>query len=309
MAFSSRTPTAKLPVFSYDDKPSWQDVNAGNLLVDRFLRNLKASIDTIANTGTGPGNGVPKLLFTSHDVAPGGTSTVTVKEVPNGYLIDLGLVLPHDGIHEWSEIIGKPSFADVATSGSYIDLTDKPALAPVATAGTYASLTGKPAFATVATSGLYADLAGKPILKAIATSGLYSDLTGAPSLAAIATTGSWMDIVGKPTIPVNGTWQSITTFAAGWAAYGSATYGTPSVLKSMDNIVHARGLANRASGTSTIIFTMPVGYRPLYPVNLPAISADAFCELIINPDGTVNLSGGTPATWVSFAPIHYLAEQ
>ena len=53
-------------------------------------------------------------------------------------------------------------------------------------------------FATVATSGAYADLSGKPTLATVATSGAYSDLSGKPTLAAVATTGAFSDISGKP---------------------------------------------------------------------------------------------------------------
>lgn len=44
----------------------------------------------------------------------------------------------------WADLTGKPSFATVATSGSYTDLTDKPVLADVATSGSYADLSSKP---------------------------------------------------------------------------------------------------------------------------------------------------------------------
>lgn len=46
----------------------------------------------------------------------------------------------------------------------------------------WASVTGKPTFAAVATSGSYDDLSNKPALATVATSGLYSDLSGTPSL-------------------------------------------------------------------------------------------------------------------------------
>lgn len=46
----------------------------------------------------------------------------------------------------------------------------------------WASVTGKPTFALVATSGSYDDLSDKPALATVATSGLYSDLSGTPSL-------------------------------------------------------------------------------------------------------------------------------
>ena len=51
----------------------------------------------------------------------------------------------------------------------------------------------------VATSGSYADLTGTPTLVNIATSGLYADLTGAPDLSDVATSGSYADLTGTPT--------------------------------------------------------------------------------------------------------------
>ena len=74
---------------------------------------------------------------------------------------------------DWNEILNKPTFATVATSGSYNDLTDKPDLSiyaqssnlsTVATSGSYNDLTDKPTLATVATSGSYNDLTDKPII-------------------------------------------------------------------------------------------------------------------------------------------------
>ena len=69
-----------------------------------------------------------------------------------------GLYRPISYVPAWTDVTGKPSFATVATSGSYNDLTNKPSLFN----GTWASLTGKPTFATVATSGSYNDLTNKP---------------------------------------------------------------------------------------------------------------------------------------------------
>ena len=54
----------------------------------------------------------------------------------------------------WTSVTGKPSFATVATSGSYADLINKPVLF----SGSYADLTNKP----VLFSGSYADLTNKP---------------------------------------------------------------------------------------------------------------------------------------------------
>ena len=100
------------------------------------------------------------------------------------------------GTIEWNDVLNKPTFATVATTGSYDDLSDTPTLATVATSGLYTDLTGKPTLATVATSGSYADLTNKPTL----FSGAYTDLTGKPTLATVATSGSYNDLANLPTL-------------------------------------------------------------------------------------------------------------
>ena len=101
------------------------------------------------------------------------------------------------------------SLATVATSGSYVDLSNKPVITP-ATLGLHA----------VATSGNYNDLANKPIVTAASLGlgnvddvpdifkpisnatqnalDLKADIASLPVLASIATTGSYNDLVDVP---------------------------------------------------------------------------------------------------------------
>lgn len=131
-------------------------------------------------------------------------------------------------------IKNKPVLSEVATSGSYNDLTDKPTIPTKVSELTndsgftnnYNELTNKPNLAPVATSGSYNDLTGKPNLAPVATSGSYRDLTNTPSipkytselindsgftndytqlinkpnLAPVATTGSYNDLNDKPNL-------------------------------------------------------------------------------------------------------------
>jgi hypothetical protein len=156
----------------------------------------------------------------------------------------------------WSSVTGKPSFAAVATSGSYADLTGKPSIpskvsdltndSGFITSVAWTAVTGKPALF----SGAYTDLTGKPAL----FSGAYADLTGKPSIPSVPTTvssftndagyltsvgtisyndlsnkpslfsGAYADLTGKPTIP------SLTGYATeSWVTsqgYGSGSGGT-----------------------------------------------------------------------------------
>lgn len=103
--------------------------------------------------------------------------------------------------HDYADITGKPTLATVATSGSYVDLTNKPSLF----------------------SGSYTDLTNKPSL----FSGSYTDLTNKPALATVATSGSYNDLTNRPTISGTNT-GDVTTNAIGYAtgAGGTVTQAT-----------------------------------------------------------------------------------
>lgn len=58
---------------------------------------------------------------------------------------------------EWDNVLSKPKFATVATSGAYNDLTGKPNLATVATSGSYTDLSNKPTIPTVDVTKSYVD--------------------------------------------------------------------------------------------------------------------------------------------------------
>ena len=116
---------------------------------------------------------------------PTATTTVLggVKVDGTSITITSGIISAASGAPAWSAITGKPTFATVATSGLYTDLTSIPTTftPPIATTtvlggvkvdGTsitittgvisstptsWSAITGKPTFATVATSGLYTD--------------------------------------------------------------------------------------------------------------------------------------------------------
>ncbi|MES2023221.1 MAG: hypothetical protein V4439_00905 [Patescibacteria group bacterium] len=109
-------------------------------------------------------------------------------------LAGYGITDGNSGSPDWSSITGKPSFATVATSGSYSDLTNRPTLF----SGAYSDLTGKPSLF----SGSYTDLTNKPTL----FDGNFSSLTNKPTtLAGYGITdgnsGSpdWSSILNKPT--------------------------------------------------------------------------------------------------------------
>lgn len=58
---------------------------------------------------------------------------------------------------EWDNVLSKPEFATVATSGAYNDLSGKPSLSTVATSGSYNDLSNKPTIPTVDVTKSYVD--------------------------------------------------------------------------------------------------------------------------------------------------------
>ena len=69
-----------------------------------------------------------------------------------------------------------------------------------------AQILNKPSFATVATTGAYSDLSGKPSLSTVATTGAYSDLTGKPTIPSNTSdlTNDTGFISGNQSITVSG---------------------------------------------------------------------------------------------------------
>lgn len=108
--------------------------------------------------------------------------------------------------------------ANVATSGSYEDLSNKPTIPAAQVNSDWSAVSGvaqilnKPNLATVATSGNYNDLSNKPALGSLAdqdTVNYATEVTNKPdlsiyaqsaNLATVATTGAYSDLSGKPTL-------------------------------------------------------------------------------------------------------------
>ena len=129
-----------------------------------------------------------------------------------------GLPTLFDGT--WGSLTGKPTFAAVALSGAYGDLIGLPTLFN----GAYSSLTGTPTFATVATSGRYSDLVGLPTL----FNGAYTSLTGTPTFATVATSGQYADLLGKPVL-FSGSYTDLSNKPTLFSGAYSSLTGTPTL--------------------------------------------------------------------------------
>ena len=130
---------------------------------------------------------------------------------------------------EWDDIQNKPTFATVATSGSYNDLSNKPTIPSIDGLATeqyvddaiadiqdpeWDDIQNKPTFATVATSGSYNDLSNKSTIPTVPTNvSAFTNDAGyitnsaltpyvqASSLTTVAYSGDYNDLDNLPTIP------------------------------------------------------------------------------------------------------------
>lgn len=86
------------------------------------------------------------------------------------------------------------------------------------------------------------------------------------------------------------------TFLAGWENVGAA-YATAGYTKDAMGFVHFRGTIRRSTGTGSIIFNLPAGYRPAAQLQFPARCGDnTLCYIQLYSTGEVQFGGaGSPA--------------
>lgn len=162
-----------------------------------------------------------KIGDTSIDLSDYVTSTELATTL-NDYVTSTGLA---NALADYTPTV---NLSTVATSGSYLDLSDTPVLSTVATSGNYNDLTNKPdipvvpTLATVATSGSYDDLTDKPSIPVV------------PTLATVATTGSYNDLTDKLTAGERITISSSNVISAEGAVIVELTQAQYDVLGTKD---------------------------------------------------------------------------
>lgn len=199
-----------------------------------------------------------------------------------------------NGIITWTDISSKPTFATVATTGSYTDLLNKPTIPaaqiqsdwnqtnnlsldfiknkPVLFSGNYNDLTNKPNLATVATTGSYNDLTNKPTL----FSGNYNDLTNKPNLAG---TYVWSISADDSTLITVNSGESIKI-------KGGVGISTSSDLEGNITITGFDGNYNSLTNRPTLSTVSYTGnYNDL--INKPTLFSGNYNDLINKP----NLAG------------------
>lgn len=134
---------------------------------------------------------------------------------------------------EWDNVLSKPKFATVATSGAYNDLTGRPSLATVATSGSYVDLSNKPTIPTVDVTKSYVDTqlatkanASNVYTKAEVDSKVSSVYRVKGSVASYANLPSWIGS-SKPTY----TASEVGALASGGTAVNASKVANSFIFK------------------------------------------------------------------------------
>ena len=97
------------------------------------------------------------------------------------------------------------------------------------------------------------------------------------------------------------------TLLNSWEDFDTGVYNQVGYYRSTDGLVRLTGYIK--DGTiGQVVFTLPVGYRPLKKVVIPTISNDAIGRVDIEPDGDVIVTSGNN-TYVALDGISFRAMQ
>lgn len=153
---------------------------------------------------------------------------------------------------EWDNVLSKPEFATVATSGAYNDLTGRPSLATVATSGSYADLSNKPTIPTVDVTKSYVDTQ-------LATKANAKDLSGYATTAAMnSALGNKVDKVSGKSLSTNDYTTAEKNKLAGIAASAN-NYSLPAATSSvLGGVKTSTGITN-SSGTISVTYGTAAG--------------------------------------------------
>ena len=104
-------------------------------------------------------------------------------------------------------------------------------------------------------------------------------------------------------------WTNVT-YNTGWGVYDASTWGQGQYYRTVDGMVHLRGLVKRSSGSSATIFNLPSGYRP--PTSCMGLvnGSGGILRIDIVTSGDVNISSSASgsvnvADWISLNEIKF----
>lgn len=184
----------------------------------------KPTIPTVNNaTLTIQKNGTTVKTFTAN-ASSNVTANITVPTKTSDLTNDSGFL---DSV-AWGDVTGKPTFATVATSGSYDDLSNKPTIPAAQVQSNWTQ--------TTTTAVDY--IKNKPTLAAVATSGSYNDLSNRPTIPTVNN--------ATLTIQKNGT--TVKTFTANASSNVTANITVPTATSDLTNdsgFVNATAIAGK----------------------------------------------------------------
>lgn len=185
---------------------------------------------------------------------------------------------------EWDNVLSKPEFATVATSGAYNDLSGKPSLSTVATSGSYNDLSNKPTIPTVDVTKSYVDtqLATKANASNVYTKAevdskvssvyrvkgsvaSYANLPTTVDLSGYATTAAMNTALGNKVDKVSGKGLSTNDYTTAekdklaGIATGANNYSLPVATASvLGGVKTSTGITN-SSGTISVAYGSAAG--------------------------------------------------
>jgi hypothetical protein len=113
-----------------------------------------------------------------------------------------------------------------------------------------------------------------------------------------AQTSSYMGLQALYHPTTIGTWTTPGTLSNGWLNYNTASFSAFAYTKDSDDVVTVRGLIKSGTATGgTIIFNLPIGYRPPAQELLAVVSNDVFGRVDVQANGNI-ITQLVDNTWV-----------
>ncbi len=114
--------------------------------------------------------------------------------------------------------------------------------------------------------------------------------------------------INNLTVDTVNTWTSVT-FQNSWANFNLG-HATAAYRKLPDGTVEVKGLVSKSTtpAPGEVIFTLPVGFRPLELRIFSTLSIDALGRADVESNGNVKMSVGSGG-WFSLQTIRFVAEQ
>lgn len=117
------------------------------------------------------------------------------------------------------------------------------------------------------------------------------------------------DVATKRPIALDGESWTAPTLQNGWVNYGSV-FATAGYRKLPSGLVVVKGLVKDGTVTSgTVIFTLPVGYRPMEKLIFPSLNNNNVSRVDVGSNGDVIVAHPSTASgWLALDGIRFFAE-